>query len=618
MRYSFGSDHCEESSQAIRLHVASTQSTMTQPCRINPGSSKGNVMPFGLRNSLLLALAAVYVAPITPVCAQQKAYVFEANVMMTMRDGTELAANIFKPKGDGPFPTILSRTPYGKGSEKHGRGRAYARQGYAMVIQDCRGRGDSKGLWDPFRYDAEDGFDTQEWVGQQPWCNGKIGTAGGSYTGWTQWAAAPQGSQYLKAMVPIVPFCNAYDNAYDGGAFQLALMMGWGAAVGGARVPPDKSLEAFRYLPLNRFDDQLDKEVFYLEDWVKHTVDDDYWKLRGIGREAFDDVTVPVLNIGGWYDIFSKVTLEMTNRVRSESNNRAVRRNQFAVIGPWAHGVGGSKVGDLDFGPDATMNIGQLQKKWFDYWLRDQDTGVEEWPTFQIFVMGENKWRGESEWPLTRTQYTPFYLQSNGNAADITGDGVLNNAKPGTSAIDTYTYDPDNPTPTAGGNNLGGAPAGPFDQTRIEQREDVLVYTSAPLAEAIEVTGPVKMILYAASSATDTDFTAKLVDVHPDGKAYNLCDGIIRARWRNSRTKPDLIQPGKSYRYEIDLWVTSNLFKPGHSIRVEISSSNFPRFDRNPNSGLPFGLDTKLLTATQKVFHGADQASHILLPVIPR
>ena len=242
----------------------------------------------------VLAIAAFVLAPITPADAQDEAVVFEANVMIPMRDGTKLAANAFRPSGDGPFPTILSRTPYGKGGKNHGQGRRYARQGYAMVIQDCRGRGDSKGLWDPFRYDVEDGFDTQEWVGKQPWCNGKIGTAGGSYVGWTQWASAPEGSQYLKAMVPIVPFCNAYDNAYVGGAFQLALMMDWGAAVGGARLPPDKTLEAFRFLPLDRFDDQLSQEVFYLEDWVKHPVDDDYWNQRGIGREAFDDVTVPV------------------------------------------------------------------------------------------------------------------------------------------------------------------------------------------------------------------------------------------------------------------------------------------------------------------------------------
>jgi putative CocE/NonD family hydrolase len=288
------------------------------------------------------------------------------------------------------------------------------------------------------------------------------------------------------------------------------------------------------------------------------------------------------------------------------------------VIGPWSHGVGRSKVGELDFGSTAAMDLGQLQLKWFDYWLRDRDTDVEDWPSFQIFVMGENRWRGESEWPLARTQYTPFYLHSGGNASEISGDGVLHRDQPVVEGTDTFVFDPSDPVPTAGGNNLVGAPAGPFDQTKVEQREDVLVYTTAPLTESVEVTGPVKMILYSASSAKDTDFTAKLVDVHPDGKAYNLCDGIIRARWRRSRSEPELIEPGKAYRYEIDLWVTSNLFKAGHQIRVEISSSNFPRFDRNPNTGNPFGTDTELLSATQTVFHGAERASHILLPVIPR
>ncbi len=544
--------------------------------------------------------------------------VFESNVMIPMRDGTRLAANLFRPSGDGQFPTILYRTPYGKGDKQHGQARAYVSSGYAVVIQDCRGRGDSEGIWDPFRYDAKDGFETQEWVGSQSWCNGKIGTAGGSYVGWTQWASAPEGSQYLKTMVPVVPFCNAYDIAYYDGAFQLALLMSWGAAQGGATVPLDGGDQTFRYLPLNQFDDQLNQEVFYLEDWVEHPADDQYWADRGIGRDAFDDVTVPVLNIGGWYDIFSKATLDMTSGVRDESRNHLVRRNQVVVMGPWSHGVGGRKVGALDFGAEATQDVGKLQKEWFDYWLRDQDTDIEDWPAFKIFVMGENAWRGEDEWPLARTVYTPFYLHSQGNANQLDGDGVLSEVQTDSTSSDTYTYDPNDPVPTIGGNNLVAVPIGPFDQTEVERRQDVLVYTTAPLTEAIEVTGPVKMILFAASTAKDTDFTAKLVDVHPDGKAYNLCDGIIRASWRDSKTSPELIEPGKTYRYEIDLWVTSNLFKPGHRIRVEISSSNFPRFDRNPNSGLPFGTDRELHQATQTVFHGGDNASHLLLPVIPR
>ncbi|MBC8356331.1 MAG: CocE/NonD family hydrolase [Planctomycetes bacterium] len=565
-----------------------------------------------------IATVTLWLVLLSPLLAQDSRFVFEPNVMIPTRDGTRLAANVFRPVGDGPFPTILSRTPYGKGGEKYGPGRSYASKGYAMVVQDCRGRGASEGVWEPFRYDAEDGFDSQEWIGTQTWCNGKIGTFGSSYVGWTQWASAPKGSQYLKAMVPVVPFCNAYDLAYEGGAFKLALMMRWGASVGGAGLSPKEMREALHFLPLNRFDDQLSKQVPYLRSWVEHPVDDDYWKRRGIGREAFDDITVPVLNISGWFDVFSKATLEMTSSVRSESRIPAVRENQFTIIGPWGHGVGGQKVGHLDFGKAAGRNIAALQKKWFDYWLCDQDTGIQEWPKYDIFVMGENKWRGESEWPLARTRYTPFYLHSDGNAAEITGGGVLGLGTPETSGSDTFRYDPNNPVPTAGGNNFRGAPAGPREQSSVEQREDVLVYTTAPLTDAIEVTGPVKMILYAATSAKDTDFTAKLVDVHPNGKAYNLCDGIIRARWRSRGPTPQLIEPNKAYRYEIDVWVTSNLFKAGHRIRVEISSSNFPRFDRNPNSGHPFASATELLEASQTVFHGQERASHILLPIIPR
>ena len=592
--------------------------TAIQPADRMDALPKKVQMAFRLQNCLPSAAFILWLVLLSPLRAEDTNYVFEPNVMIPMGDGTRLAANIFRPVGAEPFPTILSRTPYGKGSKTHAQGRFYANRGYAMVIQDCRGRGQSKGVWEPFRYDADDGCDTQEWVGKQPWCNGRIGTVGTSYSGWTQWASAPKNSQYLQAMSPVVPFCNAYDMAYDGGAFQLALMMNWGAKVGGAPLPADEMAEAFRFLPLNRFDDQLSNEVRYLEDWVKHPVDDEYWKQRGIGREAFDDISVPILNFGGWYDVFSKATLEMTRGVRQESNSSTARQRQIAIIGPWGHAVGRRKVGQLDFGQAAILDVRQLQKRWFDHWLRDEKTGVENWPAYKIFVMGENKWRGENEWPLARTQYTPFYLQSNGDAAKINGGGTLDRKKPDAAGTDSFLFDPTNPVPTSGGNNHRSAPAGPFDQTEVEERDDVLVYTSAPLPQSIEVTGPVKMVLYAASSAKDTDFTAKLVDVHPDGKAYNLCDGIIRTRWRDSRTQPQLITPGKVYRYEIDLWVTSNVFKPGHRIRVEISSSNFPRFDRNPNSGLPFASDEELHEASQTVFHGAEQASHLLLPVIPR
>ncbi len=551
------------------------------------------------------------------VVAAAPPVVFEANVMVAMRDGVKLAANIWRPKAEGRYPAILMRSPYGKMDEKWEEAKHYTEAGYVMVVQDCRGRGKSEGVWDPFRYDVEDGFDTQEWVGQQSWCNGDIGTGGGSYVGWTQWATAANSSRYLKAMVPAVPFDNAYDIAYTGGAFQLALLMGWGVAVGGVAVSPEKVSEVFRYLPLSTFSKQFDKPVPYLGDWVAHPTYDDYWRKRSI-QNRYADVTVPILNIGGWYDIFSKATLEMSAKVRASSRDREVRRNQFVVMGPWAHGVGGRKTGDLDFGEGAKFSVSLWQFKWFEYWLKGRETGVQDWPPYYLFVMGENRWRGENEWPLKRTQYTSYYLHSGGQANSLNGDGSLETTAPRDEKPDEFTYDGKNPVPTTGGNNLIGAPAGPFDQTTVEQRNDVLVYSTAPLEQDVEVTGQVKLILHAASSARDTDFTAKLVDVHPDGKAYNLCDGIIRARYRNGMEQPALLTPGEAERFEIDLWVTSNLFRRGHRIRLEVSSSNFPRFDRNPNSGKPFGTDTELLSAKQTIFHDPEYPSHLVLPIIPR
>ena len=324
------------------------------------------------------------------------------------------------------------------------------------------------------------------------------------------------------------------------------------------------------------------------------------------------------MNIGGWYDIFSRDTLEQVNRVRHESKNRFARRNQFVIMGPWAHGGDQRKVGEIDFSENARFDRNDTQFKWFEYWLRNQETGVEDWPPVNIFVMGENQWRAENEWPLKRTEFTNYYIHSEGDANSSNGDGILNTTAPLKEESDTFEYDPNNPIPSKGGNNLMGAPAGPYDQSELEEREDILVFTSEPLEEKLEVTGPVKMILHASSSAKDTDFTAKLVDVHPDGKAYNLCDGIARARYRESLTDPNLIEPGKVYRYTIDMWVTSNVFLPGHRIRLDVSSSNFPRFDRNPNSGKPFGSDTELLKADQMILHNADHPSHLILPVIPR
>ena len=568
----------------------------------------------------LAGVGALLVHAVLAADAPPAGFTFEADVRIPMRDGVELAANIFRPAGDGPWPVILCRTPYGKQDDKWPGGKDYAVKGYVTVVQDCRGRGRSAGVWEPFLHEAADGFDTQEWIGRQPWCNGRIGASGGSYVGWTQWASAPNASRYLKTMVPMVPFGNTYEDlAYSGGAMMLGLLMGWGEAVGGLPLDSNQIQRAYSHLPLRNYAGQFEKTVPYLNEWVRHPTYDDYWRPRGIDYR-YEDVTVPILNVGGWYDIFSKATLDLATGVRTRSRSPAARTNQFVIMGPWGHGVAVRKTGQLDFGTNAELKVYSRQFDWYEHWLKGRDRKIHEWPPYYLFIMGENVWRGENEWPIARTRFTPYYLGSGGRANSLRGDGVLGLAPPDRHAAtaDHFIYDGDNPVPTVGGNNIVGATAGPEDQTRVEERDDVLVYTSPPLAQAVEVTGPVKLVLWAASSAPDTDFTGKLVDVHADGTPYNLCEGILRARYRRGLDQPALLRPGRPERFEIDLWVTSNLFRRGHRIRLEVASSNFPRFDRNPNSGKPFGSDTEMFTAHQTVLHDRAHPSHLLLPVIPR
>ncbi len=566
-------------------------------------------------------LFTLFILP--PTYPQDYEVEFRHNVMIPMSDGVELAANIFIPKAEGPFPTILMRSPYGKGKEDFRDGQYYGSHGYAVVIQDTRGKGGSEGEWDPFRYDGQDGYDTQMWIGKQEWCNGDIGTIGGSYVGFTQWISAPHDSPHLKAMVPEVPFAEAYNVMYVGGVYQLALSNLWGTFVfpkfDASKVDPQKLQEGFMHLPLTDWESVVGMKIPYINKWITNPSYNEYWKKRGIGPEGYQNIDMPTLSFGGWYDIFSKATLEIADRVHHQSNDLAMRKHQYVVLGPWHHGGSDNgKVGELDFGELADLDRRPMRLKWFDYWLNHKETGVEDWPPIYLFVMGSNKWRGENEWPLARTEWTKFYINSGGSANTKGGDGALSTSHPSSNETDTYTYDPMNPVPSLGGNHLAGIPPGPYDQSKIEEREDVLVYTSRPLEEDIEVTGPVKMTLYASSSVKDTDFTAKLVDVHPDGKAYNLCDGIVRARYRNGTDEESLIEPGKVYEYEIDLWVTSNTFLKGHRIRVEVSSSNFPRFTRNTNTGNPIATDTEVIKAKQVIYHDTERPSHILLPVIPK
>jgi putative CocE/NonD family hydrolase len=354
---------------------------------------------------------------------------------------------------------------------------------------------------------------------------------------------------------------------------------------------------------------------------VRNADDGEFWWRINLNRHA-QTVRAPMLHITSWYDIFLEGGLNAYRSIKDKSVYPQARNGQKLIVGPWAHllpyVVPNSRgSGDADFGPESLVDFHQTQLRWFDYWLRDVDTGIMAEPPVSVFTMGEDRWQGLADWPPPNANYVRFYFHSGGKANSLHGDGSLSTVPPGDEPADAFTYDPNDPVPTYGGRNLS-IPLGVQDQRPVEYRGDVLVFTSEPLERAMEVTGPISVELWAASSARDTDFTAKLVDVRPDGYAANLADGVIRARYRDSSSDPTLLQPGRPYRYTIDLWATSNVFLPGHRIRVEISSTNFPRFDRNPNTGAAFGADAALVKAQQTVFHRSDMSSSIVLPLIPR
>ncbi len=540
----------------------------------------------------------------------------ELDVMVPMRDGIRLSTNIYRPDTGGRFPVILTRTPYGNGGEGNSEGHFFASRGYVYILQDTRGRYESEGLFDAFRTEAKDGFDMLQWIGTQPWCNGNIGTQGGSYVGFTQWMPAPLGSPYLKTMIPAVTFSNLHDVVYQDGAFFLHLFTPWSMEMTRPYIVPGDMVQqrmdsVLRTLPLINQDKAMGWRISFLRDWLSHPEEGRYWEDTEVG-DHYSDIHASVYNIGGWYDILLGSTIGNYLKMTGESIDPAVRKKQKLTIGPWVHSWGRQKVGELDFGEAARFNYRDLKLRWFDSQLKGIDNGIMEEPPVRIFVMGANEWRDENEWPLARTDYQNFYLHSNGKANTLSGDGLINRRQPKKEPEDRYVYDPADPVPTIG-------IMGPYDQTPVETREDVLVYTTAPLKKDTEVTGPVKVILYASSSAENTDFTARLTDLYPDGRSMRLCEGIVRASHRNEDKgeDPSNITPGKIFLYTIDLWATSNLFKKNHQIRLEISSSNFPRFDRNLNTGLDFATDTTMIKAHQVIYHNEEYPSCVVLPVIP-
>ena len=574
--------------------------------------------------------------------------VVEKNVAVPMRDGIVLRADVYRPAAAGTYPVLLQRTPYNKNlniiSTMLLDVMRAASEGYVVVIQDSRGRYASEGEFYTFRDDILDGYDTVEWCAVQSWSNGNVGMYGASYVGATQWLATIAQPPHLKAIFPLITASHYHEGwAYQGGAFALGFNESWtmtslapdtlqrlmrtqpeaGERLAALMQGVDDMCQWFRHLPLKDFPFFQDAAPYFY-DWLAHPDDDDYWAQWNIEKH-YNKIRIPACNLGGWYDIFLGGTIRNYSGMREHGATPEARQGQRLIIGPWQHAwPPNNVVGEVNYGLSSTalaVDIDGLQLKWFDYWLKGKQNGVLEEPPVRLFVMGENRWRSENEWPLARTQYTKYYLHSDGKANSLHGDGSLSPQPPRSEPADVYVSDPRNPVPTKGGGLCcwpAELPGGAHDQRAIEARPDVLVYTTAVLEREVEVTGPVTLTLFAATSAVDTDFTGKLVDVHPDGFARNLTDGILRARYRESRTQGTLLKPGEVYAYTIDLWATSNVFKAGHRIRLEIASSNFPRFDRNPQTGEQSREATRVDPALQQVFHDDRRPSHVVLPIIPR
>jgi len=576
--------------------------------------------------------------------------IVEKNVKVPMRDGVELATDVYRPQGAEPLPAILQRTPY----DKEGAAlRNYSfevmravQAGYVCVVQDTRGRYLSDGAFDPFFDDGADGADTIEWVAAQPWCSGKVGMAGGSYFGATQWRAAGEAPEALKAMVPFVTAADYHDGwTYQGGAFELGFNLHWslgflalgevvrrlgagqdaGAELGALVAAIDDNDALFERLPLSDMP-VLSELAPYYQAWLDHPSYDDYW--RSIApKERHAQTTVPALNIGGWYDLFLGGTIANYTGMKQNGATDVACRPRL-LIGPWAHGDSFGWFTGRSYGFASNylaVDPTGIHLRWFDHHLKGIDNGVDDEPPVRLFVMGIDEWRDEQDWPLPDTAFTPYYLHSDGHANAAAGDGTLSTQAPEDEPHDTYLYDPRNPVPTTGGATfLPGlfvaANAGPRDQRPIDGRSDVLTFTTPPLEHDVEVTGPIELVLFASSSARDTDFTGKLVDVHPDGRAEILTDGILRARYRESMSEPQPLTPGETYELRVDLWATANVFRAGHQIRLDVSSSNFPRFDRNTNSGQTIATDgpDDLVEAVNRVFHDRNRPSHVLLPIIDR
>ncbi|HTJ87443.1 MAG TPA: CocE/NonD family hydrolase [Terriglobales bacterium] len=564
--------------------------------------------------------------------------VVQHDVPMKTRDGVTLFADIYRPDTPGKFPVILMRTPYDK-NVGWAVSPAYqmVRRGYVVVIQDVRGRYTSEGEWYPFRHEQADGYDTVEWVAALPYSNGKVGMIGASYVGATQMLAAIAQPPHLTAIAPNMTASNYHSNwTYQGGAFEQWFDQNWTSQLAqntlqrlieentdarrGVPTLPIANYPVFNFGQLPAEGQLTSLVAPYYGDWLAHPDYDDYWKQWSI-EENFSKISVPMLQVGGWYDIFNAGTLHNYMGAKAHGATEVARTQQHLLIEIGGHAGFGRRIGDVDFGPHAIENVyTNVILDWYDFTLKGIKNEYATDKPVKLFVMGANEYRQEDDWPPPQAQSTKYFLHSGGKANSLRGDGSLSTSSAKTEPSDSYVYNPINPTPTFGGPlccDEKHMEPGPRDQRGVENRDDVLVYSTPPMQRDTEVTGPVTATLFVKSSAVDTDFTAKLVDVGPDGFARDLTEGILRMRYRDSPEHPNFMNPGQTYQITVDLWATSNVFLKGHSIRLEIASSNFPRFDRNLNTGEEIMFAHTSVPATNVILHDAQHPSALVLPMMP-
>ena len=574
----------------------------------------------------------------------------EYSHFVPMRDGVKLSADLYFPADlAGRLPTVLIRTPYNKKTFRLEKGVAtwLASHGYSVVVQDVRGKYESDGIFTTSANDRTDGYDTMTWIAAQPWTTGKVGTYGCSYQGEDQvQLAAMRHPNHAAAIPQAAGGIMTYFGAWNGGAIELVSLVAWYRTAGIKRhpklspdLPRDEYLAYAPYfnfgvtvpdvpvrtladmLPISTITDVAGSPPNDWKDFVTHPPEDPFWKRFGY-IEPSDSFDVPALHVNSWYDPAPGWTGILFNQMRTNAASAVGRDHQYLLLSPSPH-CGSERgaaektvVGERDLG-DTRFEWFATYLKWFDHWLKGVDNGVTAMPKVQYYAMGRNRWQSAATFPMAAP--TAFYLHSGGRANSRFGSGTLSAVKPRVEPADRYVYDPGSPVPSKAGPiccTFSNEPAGAVDQRDTEAREDVLVYTSEPVTQETEVTGPIQAVLYASSSAKDTDFTVKLLDVLPDGTAFNLQEGIKRARYRDGYRTPRFMEPGGVYRVEVDLQATSNVFLPGHRIRVEVSSSNFPRFDRNLNTGGVNWDETKWVTAANSIHHSAKYPSHLLLPVV--